>query len=527
MGKCCSSLHKAQPPLTLCAPFQTGMVFVFNLIVGTGALTLPSVFSRAGWLLGSLIVLLLAFISYITLTFIIEASSCANALANYRNRSKQTPATSGEDDHELVDKEEGNEEENETTLRSASETEIEYSAREHAAAAAAIEDDQETTPLFQHERQRSSGYSLDTKYELSELAGFFFRPLGRLLFYLCMCIYLYGDLSIYNAAVAKSLTDVVCGNGTSNYSSPNGTQWEEMCWQGMPRTSFYRLSMIAFVFLLGPFVFFNLTKTKPLQILTAVFRWVAFLIMILLACMRFERDEADGQPPAGDWVQVPNLFGACIYSFMCHHSLPSLVAPIRQKERLKVALGMDYVGIAFFYLLLALTGAFAFRNLQDLYTLNFVPEGANVALKMVEYFLALFPVFTLSASYPIIGITLRNNLQILLRDLIPLSGTSSWWRRALFPVLAVLPPLLVTLNTENINGLVRFTGSYAGAGIQYLIPVALIYAGRRKAGAVLGTHLANRYQSPFRHGAWLVGVLLWTVVCVCLVTFTFVMGRGG
>jgi len=25
---------------------------------------------------------------------------------------------------------------------------------------------------------------------------------------------------------------------------------------------------------------------------------------------------------------VPNLFGVCVYSFMCHHSLPSLITPI-------------------------------------------------------------------------------------------------------------------------------------------------------------------------------------------------------
>lgn len=465
------------------------MVFVFNLIVGTGALTLPSVFSRAGWLLGSLIVSLLAFISYVTLTFLLEAGSCANALVSHR-RLKQAE-------------------------------EEDADAAESEGSTAEQQGDGETTPLFLTARQRVSGlYSLDDKYELGELAALFFRPLGRLLFYLCMCVYLYGDLSIYNAAVAKSLTDVVCGNGSALSSSSNTTGEGELCWQGMQRHVFHRICLVAFVCLLGPFVFFNLAKTRLLQILTAVFRWLAFLVMILLACLRFVNGAADGQPPAGDWAQVPNLFGACIYSFMCHHSLPSLIAPIRQKGRVKAALGLDYVGIAFFYLLLALTGAFAFRHLEDLYTLNFVPDGGGVVLKLVEYFLALFPVFTLSASYPIIGITLRNNLQILLRDLI--GPPSAWWKRALFPLLAVLPPLLVTLQTENLNGLVRFTGSYAGAGIQYLIPVALVYVARRKARAALGNNLINRFQSPFAHGGWLVGVLLWTTVCVGLVTYTFV-----
>lgn len=37
-------------------------MFVFNLIVGTGALTLPSAFSSAGWVLSIFIIILLAII---------------------------------------------------------------------------------------------------------------------------------------------------------------------------------------------------------------------------------------------------------------------------------------------------------------------------------------------------------------------------------------------------------------------------------------------------------------------------------
>lgn len=45
--------------------FQVGLIYIFNLIVGTGALTLPAVFSQAGWALGLSIILILAFIRYI------------------------------------------------------------------------------------------------------------------------------------------------------------------------------------------------------------------------------------------------------------------------------------------------------------------------------------------------------------------------------------------------------------------------------------------------------------------------------
>lgn len=59
---------------------QIGLIFLFNLIVGTGALALPHAFAKAGWLLGLVVIAILAFISYMTVTFVIETMACANAI---------------------------------------------------------------------------------------------------------------------------------------------------------------------------------------------------------------------------------------------------------------------------------------------------------------------------------------------------------------------------------------------------------------------------------------------------------------
>ena len=37
-----------------------GLVYVFNLIVGTGALAIPKAFGLAGWLVSTIVVILLA-----------------------------------------------------------------------------------------------------------------------------------------------------------------------------------------------------------------------------------------------------------------------------------------------------------------------------------------------------------------------------------------------------------------------------------------------------------------------------------
>ena len=62
----------------------TGLVYIFNLIVGTGALTLPAAFRDAGWGLSSALIVMLSFMSYLTATFMIEAMAAANAMNHWR-----------------------------------------------------------------------------------------------------------------------------------------------------------------------------------------------------------------------------------------------------------------------------------------------------------------------------------------------------------------------------------------------------------------------------------------------------------
>ena len=205
----------------------------------------------------------------------------------------------------------------------------------------------------------------------------------------------------------------------------------------MTRLDAYRVALALFIGVVGPFAFCNVTKTKYLQIFTSLMRWLAFGSMVALAIVRLTKD-LRGYPPVAELAGVPNLFGVCIYSFMCHHSLPSLsntywtrdnfeslivtsfldnsfpVTPINRKRHIAKLLLSDYFLILVFYLLLAFTAIFAFEEINDLYTLNFQPKpGEPWYLAIVHYFLSLFPVFTLSTNFPIIAITLRNNLKTL------------------------------------------------------------------------------------------------------------------
>ena len=181
----------------------TGLIYIFNLIVGTGALTLPAAFHDAGWLLSSVIIILLAFMSYLTATFVVESMASTNAMIHWK-RLQRIKRSGGSVSEELVTR----------TLQAPPPN----SARRPSA--------DESAPLIEEEAVERVQQSVASYYEITEItemgkmASVFFSRGGRNMFYLCLAIYLYGDLAIYGAAIAKSIRDVACTYRPPNMTSP-------------------------------------------------------------------------------------------------------------------------------------------------------------------------------------------------------------------------------------------------------------------------------------------------------------------
>ena len=351
-----------------------------------------------------------------------------------------------------------------------------------------------------------------------------------------MILYLYGDLAIYDAAVPKSLRDTTCSYYIRNLTT-NATQKlneSDPCWPSvsLSRLNVYRIYVICFNLLIGALVFYNIQKTKLLQLCTTLMRWIAFVTMILLAVRHIiENKETNSKmnPPLKlfNIKGLPNFFGVCIYAFMCHHSLPSIITPIKSKTKFIYMLLIAYVCILIFYILLSYTGVFAFgQKLDDFYTLNFEPthdSNDSLLLKVIKYYLSLFPVFTISASFPIIAITLRNNL-IGLYNLTS-KGNINTKVLVLFPFITLIPPLIISLITHDLQLLVGITGSYAGVCIQYIFPALLVYFGRREAIRHFHTNYQTKqpYRSPFTSKYWVFFVLLWAHLAVIFVTINHII----
>ena len=113
---------------------------------------------------------------------------------------------------------------------------------------------------------------------------------------------------------------------------------------------------------------------------------------------------------------------------------------------------------------------------------------------------------------------------ILLNRVNFLSGRRySWYtRNCVFPLLALLPPVGVAFATSSIEFLVGVTGSYAGAGIQYIVPAFLVYFSRKTVKSAVGVAAVNHHESWFKHTFWVVFVNCWAIGCVVIVTWNHI-----
>ncbi|EDM06566.1 transmembrane protein 104 (predicted), isoform CRA_b [Rattus norvegicus] len=160
-----------------------GLVYMFNLIVGTGALTMPKAFATAGWLVSLILLVFVGFMSFVTTTFAMEAMAAANAQLRWKRME--------------IHKEEDDED-------SSTASDSDLLSQDNYERA-------EKRPILSVQRRSSASlFEITERVEMGQMASMFFNKVGVNLFYFCIITYLYGDLAIYAAAVPVSLMQVTC-----------------------------------------------------------------------------------------------------------------------------------------------------------------------------------------------------------------------------------------------------------------------------------------------------------------------------
>ena len=144
---------------------------------------------------------------------------------------------------------------------------------------------------------------------------------------------------------------------------------------------------------------------------------------------------------------------------------------------------------------------------QSVITKNF----ESFSFAPLAYYLSLYPVFALTTNFPLIAITLRNNLMTI----IPFRGV----KRFHCTLLAVLPPYAIAFLYRDVDSLAGITGGFAGVFIQLIIPAMLAILARRWEAANVNGAGRNVHKSPFSSDFWPKLVLVWAALCLAANTY--------
>src|SRR5699024_4783370 len=106
---------------------------------------------------------------------------------------------------------------------------------------------------------------------------------------------------------------------------------------------------------------------------------------------------------------------------------------------------------------------------------NVAKKEANIVF--LNVFLPTYPVFTIFSSYTVIALTLINNLKIVLAFWVDAEQPALKYT---YPLIAIVPPLVVSIFTENVALIVSLVGAYTGSLIQYVFPSLLVYYSRKQ-----------------------------------------------
>ena len=283
----------------------SGGVFLFNLIVGIGAVTMPSGFMAAGVGFSSMILLGIAFLSFMTATWVVESLAISNALTSL---SRPSAAAHLQADEPLLPVGESGSDSDANAELSDSSPLLAADSPLAATRVLPPRPGYQQNPLARyssawgwwyvptgHERR----FHILQRFEFGTMSELFFGPWMQRFFYFVLALYLFGDLAIYAVSVPQSLATVTGG------------------WAGISQSDVYYIYLAIFAGLALPFCFLDFQKTSIYQITTAIFRNLTIVIMIVLAFIFV--GSGQGADPAEVSVFAiggfPQLFGVAIYAY--------------------------------------------------------------------------------------------------------------------------------------------------------------------------------------------------------------------
>ncbi|XP_065905713.1 transmembrane protein 104 homolog isoform X2 [Dysidea avara] len=356
----------------------SGFFFNINYIVGTGFLSVPYAFYRAGALTASITLLVLSFISWNSANWIVETMSRSQAIIDWQ---------------ESIKKQDGS---------------------------ASIKSNGNSTDSAIRKKPKFH-LLLTRKFEQSEMSEIFFGRYMKYAYLVVFCLYMFSG-TWAGCTVAGSAW---ASNLPLNFGSLSQCDEEEFHNNLIPSggcLGAYRFCIMLFALIVIPLSLVELTEQKFLQVLLGLMRFFTFGCLIIYSVVNLV-----SQPQYNPynttttfnssyhsyghqilkfdftrWVLVIPIF---VYAQILHQGIPSMTQPIKAKEWMKVFFGAVFISTTVLYLSLGVTMSLWFKSsIQETATLNFVEiahHSSSTALRVMAYYIVFFPSLDVCSAYPL------------------------------------------------------------------------------------------------------------------------------
>ena len=429
-----------------------GYFYNLNFILGTGFLGIPFTFYNAGIIPSLLTLTLLSVTGCITALWMLEILGRAKILNKLRvGTSRETLINENSENY--------------------------------------LEDDQSIYVISQKR-----------KFEMTELSEIMFGFIGKIVFVVIMTIYSWLTLWSMAAVVGTSWSTNIPVN-TTVVMECNATDFTKTFFPYNYRCfSFYRICVAVFGVVVTLLSLLELNEQKYIQALFSILRFVALSSIIVFSVFIIIHNISSPNTPLPPhnststslelllrfdlrwWlVTIPVL----VYAQNLHQGIPSLTHPVVPKRKLKPMLIATFITTWSFYTILGIVVSFAFMSLvNENATLNwdyFTKGVNNIFVKIVSYFIILFPSLDIISAYPLVVTTLANNVYLVLMRRDTSESVLNWKDRVgklIFRLFFAFIPLIGALFISNLVTVLNFAGLFAFAML-FFLPILCQFQSKR------------------------------------------------
>lgn len=308
------------------------------------------------------------------------------------------------------------------------------------------------------------------KFDFATIGEMFAGKFGKVTVQVVMALYCIGALwsyaSVFASSVASLFFSYVLGDACDAYAlHPTAACLDA-----------YYVCMAIFSAIVISMVLLDISDQASIQKFLSVYRIAALLLMLVTMLIKIGVDGTDALAArytaigAFNWSNFGKGFGPTLLALNCQYNMPDALQPLNPKSAARRVAFAALIIAGSFYLLVGLLGALAFDELNPLASLMWSTytgcgngwdtcSSTNPFGVVVQLVILIFPVVNVTSAYPMVGVTVGDNLLMSVPKTVS-ARLGMATTRNVCRLLAAAPPLVLAVVFKKLDFIFAVAGLF-------------------------------------------------------------------